>query len=150
MRPILLQGHEKPITQIKYNREGDLLFSAAKDKDSVINVWYSSNGERLGSYNGHKGVVWCVDCNWDTTNVLSGSGDCSCRLWDFETGKQLALLQTSSAVRTCGFDYSGHIVMFSTDKQSGFDSYLNFFDLRDSQQVKDNKPYQSIPCTDDR
>ena len=39
--------------------------------------------------------------------------------------------------------------MFSTDKQSGFQSYLNFFDLRDSRQVKDNKPYQSIPCTDD-
>lgn len=30
-KPILLQGHERSITQIKYNREGDLLFSVAKD-----------------------------------------------------------------------------------------------------------------------
>lgn len=26
-----------------------------------VNVWYSVNGERLGTYNGHTGAVWCVD-----------------------------------------------------------------------------------------
>lgn len=91
-KPILLQGHERSITQIKYNREGDLLFSVAKDTVSitadeaipwanvlrdyinwwmihcdlilkVVNVWYSVNGERLGTYNGHTGAVWCVDCD---------------------------------------------------------------------------------------
>ena len=35
-RPILLQGHERSITQIKYNREGDLLFSVAKDTVSPL------------------------------------------------------------------------------------------------------------------
>ncbi|KAK5884010.1 eukaryotic translation initiation factor 3 subunit I [Gymnodraco acuticeps] len=146
MRPILLQGHERSITQIKYNREGDLLFSVAKD--TVTNVWYSVNGERLGTYNGHTGAVWCVDCDWDTKNVLTGSADNSCRLWDCQTGKQLALLETNSAVRTCGFDYSGNIIMFSTDKQMGYQCFLNFFDLRDPQQIEDNQPYQSIPCND--
>lgn len=34
-KPILLQGHERSITQIKYNREGDLLFTVAKDPVSV-------------------------------------------------------------------------------------------------------------------
>ncbi|XP_042369783.1 eukaryotic translation initiation factor 3 subunit I-like [Plectropomus leopardus] len=133
MKPILLQGHERSITQIKYNREGDLLFSVAKD--TVANVWYSVNGERLGTYNGHTGAVWCVDCDWDTKNVLTGSADNSCRLWDCETGKQLALLNTNSAVRTCGFDFSGNIIMFSTDKQMGYQCFLNFFDLRDPQQI---------------
>lgn len=46
MKPISLHGHERSITQIRYNREGDLLFSAAKDQHP--NVWYSINGERLG------------------------------------------------------------------------------------------------------
>lgn len=50
-------------------------------------------------------------------------------------GKQLALLHTNSAVRTCGFDFSGNIIMFSTDKQMGYQCYLNFFDLRDPQQI---------------
>lgn len=34
-KPILLQGHERSITQIKYNREGDLLFTVAKDPVSA-------------------------------------------------------------------------------------------------------------------
>ncbi|MCJ8749616.1 hypothetical protein PDJAM_G00178280 [Pangasius djambal] len=126
MKPILLQGHERSITQIKYNREGDLLFSVAKDQ--FVNVWYSVNGERLGTYNGHTGAVWCVDV------------DC----------KQLAVLDTNSAVRTCGFDFSGNIIMFSTDKQMGYQCYLNFFDLRDPQQIEDNQSYLSVPCSESK
>ena len=57
----MLHGHERSITQIKYNREGDLLFSCAKD--SQPNVWYSLNGERLGTFHGHNGAVWCLDIN---------------------------------------------------------------------------------------
>lgn len=57
----MLHGHERAVTQIKYNRDGDLLFSVAKDH--IPTVWFSSNGERLGTYNGHGGAVWCVDVN---------------------------------------------------------------------------------------
>ncbi len=57
----MLHGHERAITQIKYNRDGDLLFTVAKDiKPSV---YFSANGERLGTYNGHGGAVWCIDVN---------------------------------------------------------------------------------------
>lgn len=48
-----------PLAEIKYNQEGDLLFSASKDH--VINVWHSHNGERLGTYDGHNGTVWSID-----------------------------------------------------------------------------------------
>ncbi|KAM6295966.1 eukaryotic translation initiation factor 3 subunit I [Aegotheles albertisi] len=148
MKPILLQGHERSITQIKYNREGDLLFTVAKDP--IVNVWYSVNGERLGTYNGHTGAVWCVDADWDTRHVLTGSADNSCRLWDCETGKQLALVKTSSAVRTCGFDFGGNIIMFSTDKQMGYQCFVSFFDLRDPSQIENNEPYMKIPCSDSK
>ena len=60
-KPLMLHGHERSITQIKYNREGDLLFSSAKDPQP--NVWYSLNGERLGTFRGHTGAVWCIDVN---------------------------------------------------------------------------------------
>lgn len=50
-------------------------------------------------------------------------------------GKQLALVKTNSAVRTCGFDFGGNIIMFSTDKQMGYQCFVNFFDLRDSSQI---------------
>lgn len=69
----MLQGHERPITQIKYNREGDLLFSGSKDNKP--NVWFSLNGERLGTFNGHQGTVWCIDVDWTSTKFMTGSGD---------------------------------------------------------------------------
>lgn len=72
-KPLLLQGHDRSITQIKYNREGDLLFSCSKD--STPNVWWAANGERLGTYNGHQGAVWCLDVDWTTTRMMTGSGD---------------------------------------------------------------------------
>uniref|UniRef100_A0A3B3SKA7 Serine-threonine kinase receptor-associated protein n=1 Tax=Paramormyrops kingsleyae TaxID=1676925 RepID=A0A3B3SKA7_9TELE len=100
--------------------------------------------------NGHTGAVWCVDVDWDTKHVLTGSADNTCRLWDCQTGRQLALLKTSSAVRTCGFDFSGNIIMFSTDKQMGYQCYLNYFDLRDPQQIEENQPYVSVPCSESK
>ena len=36
-----------------------MLFSCSKDH--VINVWFSHNGERLGTYDGHNGAVWTID-----------------------------------------------------------------------------------------
>ena len=67
-RPIALHGHERSITHIKYNRDGDLLFSSAKDTSPT--VWYSINGERLGTYKGHGGAVWCIDVDC-ISNVLN-------------------------------------------------------------------------------
>merc|ERR1712241_1129610 len=82
MKPISLHGHERSITQIKYNREGDLLFSSAKDQHP--NVWYSINGEQLGTFDGHGGAVWCLDVDWKTQNFISGAADNTIRLWDVE------------------------------------------------------------------
>lgn len=44
----MLQGHTRPITTVKYNADGDLLFSTAKDNTPT--VWYAETGERLGTY----------------------------------------------------------------------------------------------------
>lgn len=58
-------GHERSLTQIKFNVDGDLLFSCSKDY--IINVWFSHNGERLGTYVGHNGSVWTVDVDSEKT-----------------------------------------------------------------------------------
>ena len=58
-KPILLKGHERSITKVLYNREGDILFSVSKDNKPT--AWWSDNGERIGTYNGHNGTVWDID-----------------------------------------------------------------------------------------
>lgn len=113
-KPLLLQGHERAITQIKYNREGDLLFSASKDNKP--NVWYSLNGERLGTFNGHQGAIWCIDVDWTTTKFMSGAGDNTFKIWDCETGKEIGNVLAASSVRSCMFSFSATMAVYTTDK----------------------------------
>lgn len=148
MKPIMLHGHERSITQIKYSREGDLIFSCAKD--STPNVWFSLNGERLGSYRGHNGAVWCIDVDWDTQNILTGSADNTCRLWNCEKGTQLVSIPTSTAVRTNGFSYSGQLIMFSTDTTMGHQCAIYIYDIRDHSQIKNGKPARLIEVNESK
>jgi len=129
MKPVALSGHSRSLTQIKYNTEGDLLFSVSKD--SVPSVWYAHNGERVGSFEGHNGTVWCCDPMYDSSLLLTGSADNSCKLWDIKTGVNVATIETKSAVRTCNFSYSGDKLFFSTDKTMGQHSELRVYTVED-------------------
>lgn len=50
MKPIALSGHSRALTQIKYNADGDILFTVAKD--NAPSAWWTHNGERIGTYDG--------------------------------------------------------------------------------------------------
>jgi len=143
MKPLLLHGHERSIVQIKYNREGDLLFSCSKDKSPT--VWFSANGERLGTYDGHGGAVFCLDPNWDTTRLLTGSADNSAKLWDIETGKEIVNFETGSRVLSCGFSYSGNQMFYSTDTSMGQTCEIRFYDVNTALSGGSPTPYLTIP-----
>lgn len=142
MKPILLQGHARSITQIKYNREGDLLFSAGKDKSP--NVWFSINGERLGTYEGHNGAVWCIDVDWQSSNFVSGSADNTCKIWDTMTGQCKNTYEAANAVRSCNFSYGGNTLMYTTDSTLGQKCYIVLRDVRVSNK---SEPIKMIDVT---
>lgn len=100
MRPLLLKGHERPITQVRFNPEGDLLFTTAKD--TAPTLWWTSNGERIGTYRGHTGAVWGCDVFWNSTRLVTGSADNTARLWDVESGRELFRWAHRAPVRTVG------------------------------------------------
>ncbi|KAI1287557.1 Eukaryotic translation initiation factor 3 subunit I [Halotydeus destructor] len=127
MKPIALHGHERAITQIRYNLDGDLLFSSAKDQSP--NVWYSLNGERLGTFDGHQGAVWSIDCNWESTKVVTGAADNTCRLWDLETGKEIHKFETKTAVRSVNFSYDGNQILYTTDQAMRYKYEINVYDI---------------------
>ena len=78
MRPLSLKGHDRALTRVRVNQDGDILFSSGKDKSPC--VWYMENGERIGTYDGHGGVIWDIDVSWDTKNLCSASGDSSVKV----------------------------------------------------------------------
>jgi len=110
MRPILLKGHERSITVVKFNFDGDLLFTGSKDH--VPSVWRSENGERLGTFNGHKGTIWDLDVCRFTKRLITASADQSAKLWDCETGECIKTFTHKGSVR--GAAWADGSNMFAT------------------------------------
>ncbi|OJJ60770.1 hypothetical protein ASPSYDRAFT_42553 [Aspergillus sydowii CBS 593.65] len=118
MRPILLAGHERSLNQIKFNRDGDLLFSVAKDK--IVCAWWSANGERLGTYAGHLGAIWTVDVSPNTILLATGSADNTVRLWNVKTGENVKTWEFPTAVKRVEFSPDGSKLLAVTEKRMGF------------------------------
>ncbi|KAF3760845.1 WD40 repeat-like protein [Cryphonectria parasitica EP155] len=117
MRPILLAGHERALTQIRYNRDGDIIFSTAKDQH--ICAWFSHNGERMGTYHGHQGAIWTVDVDPTSTVIASGSADNTIKLWEVQTGKCLMTWDFPTAVKRVEFSEDGTKLLGVTEKRMG-------------------------------
>lgn len=48
MKPLTFRAHMKPITDLKFSNEGDLLFISSKDQSCT--VYNIASGEMIGSY----------------------------------------------------------------------------------------------------
>ncbi len=128
MRPILLQGHERALTQIKFSKEGDLLFSVSKDH--VICAWYSANGERFGAYKGHQGALWTVDVDPTTTFLASGGADNTIRLWEVKTGRLLKTWEFTTAIKRVEFSEDGKQLLGVTEKRMNQLSTVVVYDIK--------------------
>ena len=129
MKPILLAGQERPLTKVKYNSLGDLLFSISKDNQP--SVWFSDNGERLGTFVGHAGTVWDLDISFDSSKMMTGSADNSCRLWNVSNGKCIFKWETKTAVRVVGISMGDQLGFYITDATMGHLSKIFIISLTD-------------------
>lgn len=120
-------GHERSLTQVKYNREGDLLFSVAKD--NAASIWYSSNGERLGTLEGHKGVIWSIDVDQESHLCATGAGDLTIKLWKVETGECVFTWDAPSPVRRVAFSADGTRLLAIADQVMGHKGTISVFDI---------------------
>ncbi|KAK9459391.1 WD40-repeat-containing domain protein [Lipomyces oligophaga] len=143
MRPILLKGHERPLTQLRYNKEGDLLFSTARDK--IVNVYYSHNGERLGTYEGHQGALWTVDVDPTSTILATGAADNTIKLWDVHTGRCLHTIDFKTSVKVVQFNEDGNTLLAITEHQMGHIGSIQIFPVTiDVNAVQVSEPILQI------
>jgi translation initiation factor 3 subunit I len=133
MQALALHGHMKAVTMVKYNAEGDLIFSVAKEPK--ISVWYTKTGERLGTYDGHKSVAAC-DVNRTSTLLATAGFDLRTMLWEVETGDELATIEHLAPARATGFSHDDRILMCVTDKKMGQDGSIHLYNLPASLGVK--------------
>lgn len=94
------------------------MFSVAKDK--IVCAWWSANGERLGTYNGHQGAIWTVDVSPNTVLLATGSADNTVRLWNVKTGECVKVWDFPTAVKRVEFSPDGSRLLAVTEKRMGF------------------------------
>ncbi|KAK4419724.1 Eukaryotic translation initiation factor 3 subunit I [Sesamum alatum] len=123
MRAILMKGHERPLTFLKYSRDVDLLFSCAKDHNPT--VWFADNGERLGTYRGHNGAVWSCDISRDSTRLITASADQAAKIWDVKTGTPLYTFNFDSPARSVDFAVGDKLAVVTTDPFMGLPSAIH-------------------------
>ena len=126
MRPILLKGHERSITVVKYNYDGDLLFTGSKDH--VPSMWRSGNGERVGTFNGHKGTIWDLDADRFSTRLLTASADATANLWDCETGEVIHTFVHHGPVRGVAWAEGGKMFATISDPFVDHNAQISIYD----------------------
>jgi len=141
MKPYVLRGHSRPITQVLYNSAGDLLFSTSKD--TVTSVWWSSNGERLGTLgtntqegftkvkNQHRNAVWAIDVIKDSTQAFTSSADRTVKLWDVSNGTVLSSYEFEASIRSVSCSMDSNLFCCTQDKQMTAFSTLFVVDKRE-------------------
>ena len=102
MRPKLLRGHEKPITIVKFNFDGDLLFTGASEKR--INLWYAMSGERLGSFE-TKSAVRTLDVTNDSQFMISGCTGGDLEIFRVDGGQLLGGFKIDARIYTVQLAY---------------------------------------------
>eukprot|EP00877_Chromochloris_zofingiensis_P003816 jgi/Chrzof1/13435/Cz07g33040.t1 len=139
MRPYLLKGHERPLTQVKFNREGDLLISCAKNLQPCI--WFTEDGSRLGTYEGHNGAVWTCEVSFDSQNLITASADQSVKIWDLPTGKELYQIKMNEPCRASALSVGEQLMAFTTDSFIGAPPRIHLVDM----DLRDFEHYDTTP-----
>ncbi|KAJ6031147.1 eukaryotic translation initiation factor 3 subunit I [Penicillium herquei] len=154
MRPILLSGHERSLNQIRFNKDGDLLFSVSKDKN--VCAWWTANGERLGTYAGHQGAIWTVDVSPNTVILATGSADNTVRLWNIKSGECVKVWDFPTAVKRVAFSPDGSQLLAVTEKRMGFLGTIAVLDIAYGDGEGNNldsqadEPSLRITCTESK
>jgi len=145
MRPIQLAAHTRELTTVLVNRDGDLVFTAAKD--ATIMVWFVDNGERLGTYNGHKGAVNDIAVDFDSRYLLSAAAEGKCGIWEVETGKLIRFLRpgVKSTARMTAVDWCCGDNQFLVAVLEGTQAYIAVYDFNEKLASLDQKePYEKV------
>lgn len=135
-------GSDRPVTDLLFNVDGDLLFSATKE--GPVTVWNAESGERMGTYDGHTGAVWSLSVDNVSKRLLSASADSSVRLWEVETGKHIATFPQQVPVRVVAFAQGDQKFLTVTDQVMGFVPVINVFACPTDLETKKTAPLPEL------
>ncbi|KEG05538.1 putative eukaryotic translation initiation factor 3 subunit [Trypanosoma grayi] len=98
----ICSGHTRPICHINYSEIIDgtfwLVTSCHDAKPMLRN---GETGDWVGSFEGHKGAVYCSAFNQPATRLVTGSGDYSSIVWNAITGEKIHTWNHPKYIKSC-------------------------------------------------
>ena len=108
--------HRNAIYLVRYNRAGNRIVTAS---DPEAQVWDAATGKAVGPALKHEGRIESVEFNRDGSRVATCSSDRTAKVWETETGKEIASVSVNG--RPAGADISPDgryiVVAFDTTAQ---------------------------------
>jgi len=128
--PLTCSGHTRPVVDLQFSSitpDGFFLISACKDGKPMLRN--GQTGDWIGTFEGHKGAVWCCALNADASTAVTGSADYSAKVWNAATGDELATLPHMHIVRAIAIDQETRRVATGS-----MEKLVRVFDLQQSQE----------------
>merc|ERR1712194_918838 len=129
IQPIALKGHTRSITFLQYNRDSDLLFTCAKD--TTPTVFYTANGERIGTFNGHTGANTKLNVSADSSLLITGAADMYAKLWNVKNGHCIKSWRHRTPVRAVGINLGMDQVLTANDPVMRQEPTIFIWDIED-------------------
>lgn len=98
----ICSGHTRPVCHINYSDiiDGTFWF-VTSCHDAKPMLRNGQTGDWVGTFEGHKGAVFCSAFNTGATRLVTGSGDYSAMVWDALTGKKLHVWSHPKYIKSC-------------------------------------------------
>lgn len=141
LRGMALHGHMKGVSTLKYNADGDMLFSSSRDTNCCACSWNARDGPGMGemtaSYSSQKytgrdfdPAMVALDVNRQSTLLAGASAGEESVIWSVETGTMLgSITRSMSSGSSVGFSHDDRMLMVATRGRASTKSAISLFNL---------------------
>jgi WD40 repeat protein len=117
-------GHTTEGLALAYSPDGTRIVSGSRIRETV-RIWDSASGKEFDGtpFIKHSGAIHAVDISRDGARIVSGSFDCTVRMWDRLSGKHILTIDGHCGVFRVAFSPDG--ARFISES---FDSVIRMWD----------------------
>lgn len=122
-----MSGHTGAILEAHFSTDGSNIYTCATDK--TLSIWDVQQAARIRKLKGHTGFVNSIQATRrGATTLVSGSDDCTIKIWDPRKRYAIHTLDNKYQVTTVCFNDTGEYVI-----SGGIDNDIKVWDIRQNQ-----------------
>lgn len=123
----VLKGHTNAVMEIHWSRDSNQIFSCSADK--TVGIFDVKTGTRSRRWRGHTGIVnSCQVARRGAELVVSGSDDCTVKIWDSRAKEAVNTFESEYQVTSVCFSDAGDMIY-----SAGLDNDIKVWDVRKNQ-----------------